>query len=32
MEITELQVEGKKRMAASDFLRGAGLRSGIRLG
>jgi methionyl-tRNA formyltransferase len=32
IEITELQVEGKKRMAASDFLRGAGLRSGIRLG
>jgi methionyl-tRNA formyltransferase len=32
MEITELQVEGKKRMAASDFLRGAGPRSGIRLG
>ena len=32
VEITELQLEGKKRMAASDFLRGAGLRSGIRLG
>ncbi len=32
IEITELQMEGKKRMAASDFLRGAGLRSGIRLG
>ena len=32
IEITELQLEGKKRMAASDFLRGAGLRSGIRLG
>jgi methionyl-tRNA formyltransferase len=31
-EITELQLEGKKRMAASDFLRGAGLHSGIRLG
>ncbi len=32
VEITELQMEGKKRMAASDFLRGAGLQSGIRLG
>jgi methionyl-tRNA formyltransferase len=32
IEIVELQLEGKKRMAASDFLRGAGLRSGIRLG
>jgi methionyl-tRNA formyltransferase len=32
IEITELQLEGKKHMAASDFLRGAGLRSGIRLG
>jgi methionyl-tRNA formyltransferase len=32
IEITELQTEGKKRMAASDFLRGAGLHSGIRLG
>jgi len=32
VEITELQLEGKKRMAASDFLRGAGLHSGIRLG
>jgi methionyl-tRNA formyltransferase len=32
IEITELQMEGKKRMTASDFLRGAGLRSGIRLG
>ncbi len=32
IEIIELQLEGKKRMAASDFLRGAGLRSGIRLG
>ena len=32
IEITELQMEGKKRMSASDFLRGAGLRSGIRLG
>ena len=32
IEITELQLEGKKRMSASNFLRGAGLRSGIRLG
>lgn len=32
IEITELQVEGKKRMAASDFLRGAQLSPGIRLG
>jgi methionyl-tRNA formyltransferase len=32
IEITELQMEGKKRMSATDFLRGAGLRSGIRLG
>ena len=32
IEITVLQMEGKKRMTASDFLRGAGLRSGIRLG
>ncbi len=32
IEITELQLEGKKRMAASDFLRGAGLTPGIRLG
>ncbi len=32
IEITELQLEGKKRMAASDFLRGAGLTLGSRLG
>jgi methionyl-tRNA formyltransferase len=32
VEITELQLEGKRRMSASDFLRGAGLHSGIRLG
>ena len=32
IEITELQMEGKKRMATSDFLRGAGLHSGMRLG
>jgi methionyl-tRNA formyltransferase len=30
VEITELQLEGKKRMTASDFLRGAGLKSGSR--
>lgn len=32
IEIIELQVEGKKRMAASEFLRGAGLKPGARLG
>ena len=32
LEITELQLEGKKRMAPSDFLRGAGLTPGSRLG
>lgn len=32
IEITELQLEGKKRMTASDFLRGAALKSGVRLG
>jgi len=32
IEITELQLEGKKRMGASEFLRGAVLRSGVRLG
>jgi len=32
IEITELQLEGKKRMTASEFLRGAGLHSGTRLG
>ena len=32
IEIAELQIEGKRRMAASEFLRGAGLHSGIRLG
>ncbi len=32
IEITELQLEGKKRMATSDFVRGAGLHSGFRLG
>lgn len=32
IEIAELQLEGKKRMMASEFLRGAGLRTGVRLG
>ena len=32
LALTELQLEGKKRMAASEFLRGAGLHSGVRLG
>ena len=32
LEITELQMEGKKRMSASEFLRGAGLKLGTRLG
>ena len=32
IEIIELQMEGKKRMTASEFLRGAGLHSWIRLG
>jgi methionyl-tRNA formyltransferase len=31
IEVIELQLEGKKRMAASEFLRGAALRSGVRL-
>jgi methionyl-tRNA formyltransferase len=32
LEIVELQLEGKKRMAAADFLRGHALESGDRLG
>jgi methionyl-tRNA formyltransferase len=32
IEVVELQLEGKKRMTASEFLRGAALRSGVRLG
>jgi methionyl-tRNA formyltransferase len=32
LEIAELQIEGKKRMAASEFLRGHALHSGDRLG
>ena len=32
LEILELQLEGKKRMISSEFLRGAGLTAGMRLG
>lgn len=32
VEILELQLEGKKRMAAADFLRGHALANGTRLG
>ena len=32
IEIVELQLEGKKRMLTSEFLRGSALRSGARLG
>jgi methionyl-tRNA formyltransferase len=32
IEIVELQLEGKKRMTAAEFLRGAVLQSGVRLG
>jgi methionyl-tRNA formyltransferase len=32
LEILELQLEGKKRLSAAEFLRGAALRSGARLG
>jgi methionyl-tRNA formyltransferase len=32
VEIVELQLEGKKRMAAGDFLRGHALAAGTRLG
>src|SRR6185503_4585441 len=32
IEVTELQLEGKKRMTAAEFLRGAALKSGARLG
>ena len=31
IQIDELQLEGKKRMTAAEYLRGAGLRSGVRL-
>jgi methionyl-tRNA formyltransferase len=32
IEVTELQLEGKKRMTAAEFLRGSALKSGVRLG
>lgn len=32
IEVSELQLEGKKRMTAAEFLRGATLRPGVRLG
>ncbi len=32
IEITELQLEGKKRMTASEFLRGSSLKPAVRLG
>jgi methionyl-tRNA formyltransferase len=32
IDVAELQLEGKKRMTAADFLRGAALESGVRLG
>jgi methionyl-tRNA formyltransferase len=32
IEFAELQLEGKKRLGAAEFLRGAGLRAGTRLG
>lgn len=32
VELTEVQVEGKRRMAAAEFLRGSQIRSGERLG
>jgi methionyl-tRNA formyltransferase len=32
IELVELQLEGKKRLNAREFLRGAGLRAGARLG
>jgi methionyl-tRNA formyltransferase len=32
LELVELQVEGKKRMTAAEFLRGNALASGVRLG
>jgi len=31
IEVTELQLEGKKRMTAAEFLRGSALKSGVRL-
>lgn len=32
LEITEVQLEGKKRMSAGDFMRGNGIEIGMRLG
>jgi methionyl-tRNA formyltransferase len=32
IELTEVQLEGKKRVTAPEFLRGAGVKSGARLG
>lgn len=32
IELTELQLEGKKHMSAADFLRGTALKPGLRLG
>jgi methionyl-tRNA formyltransferase len=32
LELTELQLEGKKRLTAIEFLRGAALVTGARLG
>jgi methionyl-tRNA formyltransferase len=32
LAVDQLQLEGRKRMAASEFARGAGLRTGMRLG
>jgi methionyl-tRNA formyltransferase len=31
IEFLELQLEGRKRLGAAEFLRGAGLRAGARL-
>ena len=32
LELLEVQLEGKKRMTAAEFLRGAGVKAGARLG
>ena len=32
IEVNEIQLEGKKRMTAAEFLRGTALRAGVRLG
>jgi len=31
IEVNEIQLEGKKRMTAAEFLRGSALKSGVRL-